>query len=92
MNWRRGLWRLWLLTSLVWIGFWAWHRDLPCLLGYNYFGLKWLCGENLADLPKGFLWDVPRHTYPLMFGVPILVLAIAYAMHWITTGFRRDSK
>lgn len=89
MNWRRGLWRLWVATSVLWIGLWVWQRDVPCALGFNYFGAKWWCGSRFVAPPDGYLLDMPGDTFPLMFGIPVMVLALGWLARWLAAGFSR---
>ena len=91
MNWARGLWRLWVVTTVLWIVFWLWWRDVPCTWGFTYFGAKIWCGDPVVAIPPGYWLDMPWNTFPLMFGVPILVLGLAYVVTWIAVGFRRNS-
>jgi hypothetical protein len=85
MNWGRGLWRLWIAASILWIGFWIWERDVPCAL--PRWGLpNWGCG--ISDMPPHAYVILPRDTFPLMLGVPLLVLAAGYVIRWIVMGLR----
>jgi hypothetical protein len=90
MNWGRGLLRLWFVATILWIGFWTFWRDVPCALGFNYFGVKWGCGDRLVNPPFGYFLDMPGDTFPLMFGVPLLILALGFAIRWVVIGFRRN--
>lgn len=88
MNWRRGLSRLWLVASALWIGFWFWYRDVPCALGFNYFGIKWWCSDPVWEAPpNGFLLDLRSGTFALMFGVPAAALVFGLVAQWIASGF-----
>jgi hypothetical protein len=50
MNSRRGLLRLWLAGSVIWVVFWAWHSDAHCNLGIRFpWSGPWCddCGNGL---------------------------------------------
>jgi hypothetical protein len=88
MNWSRGLLRLWMVASLLWIGFWTYWRDVPCALGFNYFGAKWWCGDHFVAPPAGYILDITGETFLIMLGVPLLVLVLGILARWIAEGFR----
>lgn len=83
MNWRRGLWRLWLVAGLVWIGFWVWFYDLPCMLGLpnpltyggwcSYFG-----PDDRLNIERALA---------LIFAPPLAAPVLALAGLWIYSGF-----
>ena|SRR5688572_27681273 len=47
MNLRRGLVRLWLIASAVWVAFWLWRADIPWMLGNTSAGERPWCTDPL---------------------------------------------
>jgi hypothetical protein len=86
MSWQRGLFRLWLVGSILWICVVVWIAydristvvRLRAAPDYTPFG---------TPRPiSAFVWD-----YSLYALVPVLgSLALGLAVAWITTGFRAD--
>ena len=81
MNWYRGLFRLWLVLSLSWIGrdvYTAWLRcpdDMPCLWGIS--------------------WGVPPFWYVKMWMLHALTLrltalVLGLVCIWLLRGFRAN--
>jgi hypothetical protein len=86
MNIRRGLFRLWLAMTALWIAYWSWQRDLPCLLGIDFKGTKFWCADALVD-PMG----VYAKAAVLILGVPLLIGALGVVILWVGSGFRKTS-
>jgi hypothetical protein len=85
MNLRRGGVRLWLIASAVWVTFWLWRADIPCMLGHTSAGEKPWCTDPL-QYPETVL----ANDAILVIGVPVLIGLLALAVAWITRGFRAD--
>jgi len=83
MNLRRGLVRLWVIASAVWVVFWLWRADIPCLLGYTSGGEAPWCKD-----PLQYSMNVGVSDALLVIGVPIVTGLIGLAVAWITQGFR----
>lgn len=83
MNFRRGLFRLWWSFSLPWVGFWSWHDNIPCLLGFDLTGRSPWCSTGL------YLPVRPRaETAELILGVPFAVAAAIVLVAWVIAGFK----
>jgi len=50
MNFRRGLFRLWLLSSIAWIVFCSWLLDFQCFVD-NYPECAWWVYEKSLQFP-----------------------------------------
>jgi hypothetical protein len=84
MNWKRGLLRLWLLASLVWIGFWALKLELPCALWLAPWchypaRIDWARSGTVLGLAMTFLSG------------PGLLLVAGFITLWVLKGFRARS-
>lgn len=83
MNLRGGFSRLWWVFSVPWMGFWSWHDNLPCLLGFNLTGGSPWCSTGL------YLPVRPRsETAELILGVPFAVAAAMVLAVWVVSGFK----
>lgn len=82
MNWRRGLFRLWVCLSIIWICFWAWQRNIVCELNLPHYGSGPWCEYQT--------WDVAFHikTAAILFGPPLLVGLVG----WVISGFGRTGQ
>ena len=86
MRWRSGLSRLWLVGSIAWVAYYAWHSDLSCpleLIGIGTGAGLW-CMFPIAD-PVKYYTDLSAK----MFGVPLLAGLAIIAASWVIGGFRR---
>jgi hypothetical protein len=94
MNWARGLFRLWLILSVLWIGGvgWVTWKDFPD---------DWVrvCEQGeppISCLPPGFVidprpwWADPAIHRGIVLAVvaPAFVLALGSALVWAFRGFR----
>jgi hypothetical protein len=102
MNWQRGLLRLWLVASLLWIGFLSW-------IGYQRYVVLSCFDRRKAHPALGNPFDcIPATGFPdfdyllpgsarvydfvVMAFVPIMVtLIVGMIVAWIAMGFRRKS-
>jgi hypothetical protein len=79
MNIRRGLWRLWLVLTVAWLGFAIWTTpDLQtCLfrIGSGQWCDHWTTHDYLAAVG-------------VLFGGPVALLVLGCAVFWITSGFK----
>jgi hypothetical protein len=77
MNWRRGLFRLWVIVSVVWATLAVYTKYVDC----SWYGPQVLCFDDL--LPYQFddrvAWIV---------GPPLAVLLIGLGIVWCIQGFR----
>ncbi len=79
MNWRRGLLRLWLALTIVWVAVWVvavvvratyWGPEQGSWEGYG--------GMNLSALPFVAVIVVP----------PVVVFGVGWLVLWVFRGFR----
>jgi hypothetical protein len=73
MNLRRGLPRIWILLSAVWIVFWAWQRNVVCELDLPYFDRGPWCVYQFYD------WAIHAQTLAIILGPPVLAGFIGWA-------------
>ena len=98
MNWRRGFFRIWLLSSGVWlIVFWYWlwatrlHdlRDDKTGQMLDVVAFQMRPWERAWTEPKDFtVLDIVSLAV-VSFGVPLLALVIARCLKWTADGFRK---
>ena len=72
MNWRRGLFRLWLMLVVL---LWA-----PLAAYATY--------EEYTRWPAQFAQHWPETTVALIVGPPLALFLLGYALLWIGRGFR----
>jgi hypothetical protein len=82
---RRGLFRLWSVVSAIWVAYWLWQHDIPCLLGlFSLHGYTWACSDPLV---------VPAHIFEeetaLILGIPLLAWGLIEVTMWIAARFRK---
>jgi hypothetical protein len=79
MNWRRGLFRLWLMTSMAWLG-------SITAIAYHFGAF-----EMLPPPPVGFTFSNPFadiRLFPIFaLAPPLAVGAAVLALCWIVSGF-----
>jgi len=80
VNLRRGLFRLWAAVSVAWIILAGWYS---LLLLYPSAP-----GDMIPVLTEGRIMAAVR----LMFGPPLLVLAVVFAPLWVWDGFKPHKK
>lgn len=82
MNWRKGLFRLWVFASVCWIVFWVWRLELlNPILGCN------LAVNMFCDLPLAL--GAYFRTGLFLILPPLGALAALYAVRWAISGFRQ---
>ena len=87
MNLRRGLFRLWLVVSALWVVFavafdWrSWSTAIGCLLDDT--SSPWCKYWDLSDYAQGFL---------ISFGPPFALFGIGAGLLWAAYGFVRDQR
>ncbi len=81
-RWRigRGLFRLWLIGTTLWIAAFVWNGEFSCFVGSYPWCQWWVVSP---------LWQ-STYLRVLMgaFGVPLAVLALGAALLWAARGFR----
>jgi hypothetical protein len=94
MNWKRGLFRVWAASSLLWVALWAamnWAgvvaslSDLSCLVSGGSSG-PWCEYRLRGDIAVNGLED--RHFWIGLVTPPIAALLLGYTLLWIGRGFR----
>jgi hypothetical protein len=85
MNLRRGLLRLWVVCSIVWIAF----------VGINairYWSPSWALSDSplrvARDVARGWESSIRPHL-EWAFGPPVIVLIIGTGLWWAVAGFRK---
>ena len=87
MNLRRGLFRLWLLGSIVFAAFCVIPR-LPMIAG-EFSAQR---SDDLFEKHSAHPWQTIAETAQVAFGVPIAVFVIGAGLLWAGNGFRGDSR
>lgn len=86
MNWRAGLFRLWVVFSCAWCAYWLWHYDSACS-PQDFDGAYYFCGEPPLLSPSDFYTMIAE---TLVAG-PIVGGLIGLGALWAMNGFRRPS-
>jgi hypothetical protein len=84
MNLQRGLFRLWLLLSVLWVGFMVWVHEPPCLFG-KYSRNPYCAFSSPVNPASEYLSFAAG-----ALGPPIAILLLGYSLLWVLKGFRRD--
>jgi hypothetical protein len=90
MNWSRGLFRLWLAASLLWMALWialdwrALATDFSCRFGSNG---PWCEYPSKDFYLEGGLQD--PSVWEALLIPPIATLLLGLVMGWVIKGFRR---
>jgi hypothetical protein len=96
VNWKRGLFRVWEATTLLWAALWIvlnWSgvaaslSDLSCLVNGGSSG-PWCKYHLMGDIAVGGLED-PLFWIGLV-APPIAALLLRYTLLWIGRGFRQE--
>ena len=84
MNLRRGLFRAWVVASVVWVGACILRYNFSCFFG-SYSGCEWWAYPTLNYYvsPNDYV-EVLAKT----FGVPIAAFVIGIAALWAAKGFQ----
>jgi len=92
MNLRRGLFRVWLVVSVIWLAWWGtylWNSRLEAtedktgrqfVAFHTDFGVPW---REVRDF--GFVDYLS--VLAIGFGIPLLVLAVGCGLTWAAAGF-----
>lgn len=95
MNWTRGLFRVWVIASVVWVGGWTAYVLTTCnrvhVPGSPEGTLTKVCYTGLS----GWQSQVPSFTFAdyaslvaTGLGIPLIVLGLGAGVAWIAKGFR----
>jgi hypothetical protein len=87
MNIGRGLFRLWLIASVVWVGACLLRFDFSCFFG-SYPWCEWWMLHRVHYYFSSNNEYV--ETLALTFGVPIVAFIIGAAILWAVKGFQRE--
>jgi hypothetical protein len=86
MNWRRGLWRVWVIGTVAWVAWTFWHSDPRCLIylvNPQAYARPWC---EYRD-PEYYGWLLAS-----MFGWPVLIAILMLAARWAIAGFSEPNK
>jgi hypothetical protein len=72
MNYRRGLFRIWLVATLVWVAFCLTLTPMGCRL------------INNTTYCSGYNWERPLL---FAIAGPLVLLAVIYVLVWVGKGF-----
>jgi len=83
MNWRRGLFRVWIVLSVAWVIVIGYADDLPCTFGVR-LSAPWCAGYGRDP----YVWQYAWKVHLLAFGIPIAALVVGAGIGWALNGFR----
>jgi len=82
MAWSRGFFRLWVVSTILWLGF-AWQRESDWLSHnarlYREYGIP---GAPSID----------RGEIVIIVAMPVVVLVLGLVLRWILSGFRQTAR
>src|SRR5271166_908276 len=82
MNIRRGLFRTWVIGSVVWIGINVWSDDFVCLFRHPACISEWKVVSPF--------WATPEFQFvQRTLGIPVIMFVAGLAINWAMRGFRR---
>lgn len=84
----KGIFRLWAVLSIFWVGYVAWNSDLACplqLMGLDTGAGPWCAYQN-AEPVKYYTGLIGRMATP-----PIICAVLLFAIWWVYSGFRETS-
>ena len=84
MNAKRGILRLWLAISVVWIAFMISETNTICLLGLDIRGDHPWCKDSLV-----YPYRVWSEIILSILGFPVLTGMAIVATIWIVNGFKK---
>ena len=84
MNWRRGLLRLWLAASTLWVACTFWWRE-GCLIPAFLGGDPW-CSDPMVDSLRDHI-----ESAVIILGMPAAAFGTGVACIWILRALDRDS-
>ena len=84
MNYRVGIFRIWVVSSLLWIGFTLWSQDFLCMIGVDIFHHKPWCDFASYVEPMKVWSDF----IVLLIGPPTLIGLLLGFVVWIVSGFK----
>lgn len=79
-HYRTGLFRFWLVASVLWFALTAWRIDALCLFGISSSAEPW-CSAPIAQ-PAA----VAVQAITLLFGPPLILAAVSVGGLWIAAG------
>lgn len=85
VNWQRGLFRLWLLASFLWAGYWIYRLQLSCAFWFA----PWCDSPAHVDWPNG---SMALGLALILLSGPVLLLAAGLGAIWAVRGFRARSR
>jgi hypothetical protein len=97
MNTRRGLFRLWIFASAIWLILWSayvWVSRLDAMedtTGRSFVAFHTGFGNGWTELKDFTLGDC-LSLASVGFGLPLAFLGFGYGVAWIVAGFSRSPK
>ena len=80
MNIKRGLLRIWVVASVVWIALCAMFLDFSCFYTTGPWCEWWV--------KSPFLSNTYTQRIAVTFGAPLAVLLVGFAVAWAVKGFK----
>jgi hypothetical protein len=84
MNFRRGLFRLWVVLSTGWIIGIGWSSRIDCAFGG--YSAPWCVGYGHDP----YALESAIRVHAIVFGIPLLTLIVGLALIWAMTGSGGD--
>jgi hypothetical protein len=78
MNVRRGLFRLWIVLAVLWIGFMLATGNYDCFYGSKGPWCDYWTAETYIKKVAG------------VFGPPLAILILGWVGFWVASGFKAD--
>ena len=100
MNLRRGLFRIWIVASLIWFVGWLWYVRATCIqsvaAGKQGTSIVQFCYTSLYSDWMGQPQDFTFWDYASIgatgIGIPFAVLILGGGILWAADGFRSDKR
>jgi hypothetical protein len=93
MNLRRGLFRLWIAASLLWLIAYVAYLWSRCIYMDTTDGTMLWCWSGEGDWvgsPRYFLIAAYARLFAIAVSVPLGMLIVGYALAWIVRGFQQS--
>jgi hypothetical protein len=81
MNWKQGLYRAWMIGSVIWIAYLLWELVLVCRFAYSNNQPPLCQDPHHGDLSTWLTLAI------LGIGGPLAVLVLGHVLNWIRRGF-----
>jgi len=90
MNFKRGLFRIWVVVTVLWIAAWAYYVWDYCVLREYQYGIACFSGSINMELHVGstieriLSFHSYRRLFAILLGPPIVLLVAGF---WVVRGF-----